>query len=303
MRSSSNRAGFMFNLPAVILFFVFFFLPVVITFIISATDMSSSTGFHNWKWVWLDNYVKILKSPRAMSRLWLTIKYVGVTLVFFNVGMGLVIAILTTQISRRAGSFFRALWLLPRVTPTVVYVMMWIFLSADAPYGVFNQLFLQPLGIEPEYWIATLPFLSIVLVNGYIGASFGMIIFTSAIESIPKDYLRAAMVDGAGFWQRVRYIILPALRWPLLFVTTYQTLSLLTSFEQILILTDGAYNTEVWALWSYHRALNNYWGNFQWGFGSALAGVLVLIGIIFAIIYMRFFKFETLVHKPKIEVF
>jgi inositol-phosphate transport system permease protein len=68
-----------------------------------------------------------------------------------------------------------------------------------------------------------------------------------------------------------------------------------------MLLTDGAGNTEVWALWAYHRALNNYWGNFQWGFGAALAMLLVAIGIILSVIYMRFFHFDDLVQEPKIE--
>jgi inositol-phosphate transport system permease protein len=152
-----------------------------------------------------------------------------------------------------------------------------------------------------DNWIPVQPMLFVVLTNGFIGASFGMIIFASAIESIPKDYMVAALVDGCNAWQRIRYVILPMLRWPLLFVTTYQTLSLLTSFEQILLLTDGYGNTEVWALWGYHRALNNYWGNFQWGFGAALLALLVVIGIGAAVVYMRFFQFNELVQEPKIE--
>lgn len=84
-------------------------------------------------------------------------------------------------------------------------------------------------------------------------------------------------------------------------MTTYQTLSLLTSFESILILTDGNFGTEVWALWSYHKALNNYYGNFQYGFGAALSAILVFVGVIFAIIYLKYFKFNDLVKEPLID--
>lgn len=294
-----NAIGFLF--PSLLLVILFFFLPVIITFFLSATNMSSSTGFRNWQWVGLANYTKILNNPRALSRLWLTLQYVALTLVFFNVGMGLLLAILTTRIPARMGTLFRVVWLLPRVTPIVVYVMMWIFLAADAPYGVLNQLLLGPLGVAPRYWMAAHPLLAIVLVNGYIGASFGMVIFTLAIQSIPPDLFWAAVVDGASWWKQIRYVVLPLLRWPLLFVTVYQTLSLLMSFEQILILTDGAYNTEVWALWAYHRALNNYWGHFQWGFGAALAAILVLIGIVLSALYLRFFRLNTLIQRPQIE--
>jgi inositol-phosphate transport system permease protein len=94
------------------------------------------------------------------------------------------------------------------------------------------------------------------------------------------------------------------IKWPLLFVTTYQTLSLLTSFEQIMLLTDGGpglYQTEVWSLTAYHRALTSYFGNTQWGYGAAWSVVLVIIGIVMAVIYLRVFKFRELVEEPKID--
>ncbi len=291
----------LFMTPAGILTITFFFLPVIILFGISLTNLSSSTGFKNYEWVGFENYVKIVQNPLTSLNLMATVKYVALTLIFFNVGMALVVALLSTHISRRAGFFYRALWLLPRLTPSVVYIMMWKYIGADSPYGILNQHVLGPLGMDTQNWVAAQPWVFVILTNGFIGASFGMIIFTSAIESIPRDYMIAAQVDGCNAWQRIRHVILPMMRWPLLFVITYQTLSLLTSFEQIYLLTDGAGGTEVWALWAYHRALNNYWGNFQWGFGAALAMALVAIGIVASVIYMRFFQFNQLVQEPKIE--
>jgi len=286
--------------PSAVLILLFFLLPIIIIGLMSFTNISTDTGFDSWQWVGFKNYSRILHHPKTGQHLWITLKYVAVTLVFFNVGLGLAIALLTTSIGNRAGTLFRALWLLPRITPSVIYVLMWKYLGADAPYGFINTV-LVPFGVEPQNWVAAKPFLFIVLVNGFIGASFGMIIFTSAIESIPKDYIRAAMVDGANYFQRVRHIILPMIKWPLLFVVTFQTLSLLTSFEQIMILNDGAGGMEVWPLWAYHAALNNYYGNFQWGFGAALAAVLVVIGVAFCWVYLKFFNFNELVSRPKID--
>ena len=300
-KNSGKLDWLKFLLPALILVMLFFFLPIIITFFISGTDMSTATGFQNWKWVGFGNYERIANHPDTLKHFLITISYVAVTLVFFNVGMSLVIVLLTTHISRKVGFFFRALWLLPRITPVVVYVMMWRFIAADAPYGILNQILIEPLGFETVNWLPYAPFLFIVLVNGFIGASFGMILFSSAIESIPKDLMMSSLVDGSTMLQRIRYIIIPYIRWPLLFVTTFQTLSLMTSFEQIMVLTDGAYNTEVWSLWAYHKALSSYSGNLQWGFGTALAAILVSIGIIMAFVYMRFFKFDELVQEPKIE--
>ncbi len=301
-RLRTSTTALLFLLPAAILVLIFFVAPVIITLWISTTDMSTAT-FSAPSFIGLDNYRRMLRSAGLTKIVANTVLYVGATLSLFNVGMALVIALLTTHISRRAGALFRAIWLLPRITPSVVYIMIWKYLAADAPFGVFNQI-LAPLGVVPQNWTLAQPWVMVILVNGFIGASFGMIIFTSAIESIPASYIHASRVDGATALQTIRYVILPLLRWPLLFVLTYQTLSLLTSFEQILLLTDGGpgyFTTETWALHAYHRALSNYFGNVNFGFGAALATVLVLIGIVLAIVYLRVFRFGELVQEPKIE--
>ncbi|MFQ6057335.1 MAG: carbohydrate ABC transporter permease [Anaerolineae bacterium] len=256
----------------------------------------------NWS---LENYAKIFGNKFFPKILGNTAMYVLLTLSFFNVGMGLAVALLTTNIDRRAGFLFRVIWLLPRITPSVVYIIMWKALAGPEPVGIINHYILVPLGLSGgELLINTYPWVFVVLVNGFIGASFGMIIFTSAIEAIPQDYMMAAKVDGASTWQTIRYITVPMIKWPLLFVTTYQTLSLLTSFEQIMLLTDGGprlYQTEVWALTAYHRALTNYFGNTQWGYGSAWAVILVIIGVVMAVVYLRVFRFNELVQEPRIE--
>ena len=177
-------------------------------------------------------------------------------------------------------------------------------LLADQPAGILSQLVVA-LGGEAQNWRYTYPMVACIVANGFIGTSFGMIIFTSALESIPPDYAMAAMVDGASTLQVIRRIKLPLIRWPLLFVTAYQTLSLLTSFEQILLLTNGGpgyYTTEVWALYAYHTALSNYWGNTDFGYGSALAAILVVIGIIASVVYLRIFNFNQMVAEPKVEI-
>lgn len=308
-RLKSHLLPYTFLSPALVVVTLFFFIPLVMVFILSFTNLDM-TNFGILKW-WqpanwtLDNYIKIFTNrffPRILNN---TLIYVSTTLIFFNVGMALIIALITTNINRRIGFAFRLIWLMCRLTPVVVYIMMWKALAGPAPMGVINKHILGPLGIGTgEYLLNTNPWLFIILVNGFIGASFGMIIFSSAIEAIPKDYMIASKVDGASTWQTIRYITIPMIRWPLLFVTTYQTLSLLTSFEQIMLLTDGGpglYETEVWSLTAYHRAFTSYFGNTQWGYGSAWAVILVIIGVAMAIVYLRVFKFDELIQEPKID--
>ena len=303
VRARANLAAWSFMGPAGLLVTLFFFIPVIILLWLSLTNMSSS-NFGHPDFIGLENYTRLFSDKFFPKILGNTFFYVGLTLSCFNVGLALALALLTTHINRRAGFFFRVIWLLPRLTPSVIYIMMWKRLAADEPFGIINQL-LIPLGVEPRFWLNSNPWLFVILANGFVGASFGMIIFTSAIESIPRDYIIAAKVDGASTLQIIRDITLPLIKWPLLFVTTYQTLSLLTSFEYILLLTNGGpglYKTEVWALTAYKRALSTYFGNNQWGYGAAWGFILVIIGIALSIVYLRVFNFNALVQEPRIDV-
>lgn len=303
----ANLVAYGFMAPAIILALLFFVIPAILVIYLSMTDLSTSnftSDIRQMNFIGLLNYATLLNDSFAPKIFFNTVFYVLVTLLLFNVGAGLTVALITAHVNRRAGFFFRALWILPRITTASVYVLMWRRIIAEPPFGILNQ-FSGWLNQPAISYASDMPWTFVILVNGFIGLSFGMIIFTSAIEAIPKDLLNASLVDGSTLIQRVRYVILPMLRWPLLFVVTYQTLSLLTSFEQILLLTNGGpglYTTEVWALTAYHRALSNYFGNAQWGYGSAFAVVLVLIGVALAVIYMRVFRFRDLVAEPKIEV-
>lgn len=288
----------MFLLPATVLIVLFFLVPVVTTLYLSMTDISVLT-FRNPQWAGLENYRTLLQDPFLGKIMLNTARYVGFTLLF-NVGMGLVLALLSTSVPERYGNQMRAVWLLPRILPPVVYVLIWQGLSRDAPFGLISSL----TGSTGSF-IGDHPWATIILANGMVGASFGLLIFTSAIRSISQDLFYAAAVDGATTLQTIRRIVLPMLKWPILFVTAYQTLSLLTSFEYILLLTQGGpgfYTTTVWSLHAYNLALSNYFGNVQFGLGAAMAAVLVVIGIIVSVLYLRIFNFRALVAEPKIEV-
>ena len=303
----ANLGAYGFLAPAGILVLIFFLIPVVLITYMSFTNLSSSNFTSNiweWEFVGLDQFERLFNDQFVRKIFFNTIFYIVITLSLFNVGLALIVSLLTTHIDRNAGFFFRALWILPRITSPVVYILIWKRIWAEPPFGLLNQ-FNDILGAPTISYQSENPWVFVILVNGFIGLSFGMIIFTSAIESIPKDLMNASLVDGSSKLQRIRYVIMPLIRWPLLFVVTYQTLSLLTSFVEIQLLTDGGpglYRTEVWALTAYHRALSNYFGHTEWGYGSAFAIVLVLIGIILAVIYMRVFRFSELVDEPKIEV-
>jgi len=294
----------LFLAPAALVVGGLFLVPALLTIIISLTNLSVATGLHGYHWVGLGNYHVLLQSPWLALILKNTAIYVVCTLGLFNVGLALVLSILTSQLAPRTAGVFRVIWMLPRITPSVVYALMWRWFAAQPPYGIASQM-LAFLGVPGHNWMTVHPWLFVIALNGSVGASFGMIVFSSAISAIPQAHYLAADVDGASTWDQIRRITLPQLQWPILFVTAYQTLSLLTSFEYILLTTNGGpgfYTTEVWSLYSYHLALSNYFGNSQFGLGAALAAVLVLIGLIASVFYLRLFHFAKLIEPARIEM-
>jgi inositol-phosphate transport system permease protein len=288
---------FLFLGPATALLVIFFMAPVLVDIAIAFSDMGRNLRVSQFT---TGNVQRMLSGDfRLAGVLTTTFIYVLCTLAIFNVSYGLILALTTTALPQRTGAFFRAVWLLPRMSPSVVYALLWTWVVAPTDYGLLNQV-LTVLGLPLFDMKSQAPMLLIVLANGFIGASFGLIIFTSAIRSIPEHLFHAARVDGAGELAIIRHVTLPAIRWQLSFVTLYQALSLLVSFEYIWLITDGGpfYDTTVWALYVYERAF----GNGQYAYGAALSLALVLIGIAVALLLWRFFDMRALLQKPRIEV-
>ena len=284
--------------PATLLLFLFFVIPVVVDLYVAFTDMGQTlkiTGFT------IENFQRMATRDRRLSStMLLTLVYVLGTLTIFNVTFGLILALVTTAVPDKVGSFFRAVWLLPRMSPSVVYALLWFWVTSPTENGLLNQVLVNLIGLEPVDLRNDFPMLVIIVANGFIGASMGMIIFTSAIRSIPEHLFHAARVDGAGPLAIVWHITLPAIRWPLSFITVYQTLSLLVSFEYIWLITNGGpfYDTMVYALYVYKRAFENG----QYAYGAALALLLVAIGAGAALTMWRFLDMKRLLQQPRIEV-
>ena len=295
-----QRVNFIIFLgPAILLTVLFFIVPVLIDIAVSFTDLGRSLSITRFTTA---HYERITGGdPRLTSVIAVTFIYVLGTLSIFNVTFGLILALTTTAVDRVSGGFFRGVWLLPRMSPSVLYILLWVWVVNPSEYGLLNQILMTTVGLErPLDLLTSAPIALIIISNGFIGASMGMIIFTSAIRGIPEHLFHAARVDGAGSLAIVWHITLPALRWPLSFITIYQALSLLVSFEYILLLTEGGpfYDTTVYALYVYRRAFQSG----QYGYGAALSLFLIIIGAAVALLGWRFFDMKRLLQSPRIEV-
>lgn len=298
LRSARRSSLLLFFLgPTLTLVFFFYFLPVVFTTLLSFTDMNET---FDWHFIGLANFVKVIGGgdPRVPRIIANTAIYVIFALIL-TVGLGLAIALITTHMREGAGIFFRAVWLLPNLTPPVVYILLWKWFFDPTRYGFLNSV-LEAFDIPPKPWLIRYALPIAIPVNAFIGLSFCMITFTSAIKSIPTDITYAAKVDGATTWQIVRYVIIPLLKWPIMFMTAWHLLAHLNSYVYILLLTDGGpyYRSEVWALYALHKSFDYY----EFGYGASIAMLLVAVSVILTLGIWKLFGFKRLMEPSRIEV-
>lgn len=283
--------------PAFMLVLVFFFLPVVLDLFLSISDVGADLKFRHFT---LDNFARMWNDRHVLQTLSITALFVVPTLILFNVGLAIVLSLMMHSIPDAISSFFRSIWLLPRMAPHVIYAVLWLWMLDPTENGLLNQVILA-LGFEQYDFINNSPLLVIIVTNGIIGCSMGLLIFSAAIKGIPEHLYLAAKVDGASGAATIMKIILPGIKWQLVFVSMYQSISLLITFEVILLITKGGpfYDSTVFALYAYNRAF----ASGQYAYGAALALLLVAIGIIGSMVLWKVSNVEAMIHEPKIEGF
>ncbi|MCB1490427.1 MAG: sugar ABC transporter permease [Rhodobiaceae bacterium] len=295
--------------PATFLLVGLLVFPIVLDVVIAFTDMALTVkigGFTGEQFAKIAHVTDTFPGITLRSSFWRamvkTAIYVVFTLFLFNTGFALVLALTTTALPDRLGSFFRAVWLLPRMSPSVVYGLLWLWTVDPTERGLLNQIASHLFGADPINMKLHHPMTLIVLANGFIGASLGMIILTSAIRAIPQHLFHAARADGAGPLSIARHIVLPALRWPLSYITVFQSLALIVSFEYIFLIMGPARSTMTLAMVAYTKTLAPGIGAGQYAYGAAITMILIVLGITVSLLLWRFTNMRALLARPRIEV-
>ncbi|ABM81288.1 carbohydrate ABC transporter permease [Hyperthermus butylicus] len=304
-----------FLIPALTLIAIFYVVPLFLSIYISFTPLKNWNIQKYLGEVTTYNYERLIHMIRYDPDFGMVVKttlfFVPVTLLI-NVLGGLALALATFLMEEAVSLPTRVLWILPRMTPVAVYSLMWYYFFLGDASGTLNNLLMR-LGIidQPVNWgndPNLLPYSAwtiLVIVNALVGVSFGMVVFYSALRSIPREHIIAARIDGASTWQLVRHILIPQLRWHLIYVTVWQLLSLLTTYTHIFLLVKwGAvhkYWGSTWALYVFNKAFEAEWGSEQ-GLAAAAATILVIIGSVLGLIALRILGYGKMMGEPRGEL-
>jgi len=289
MAHTQNRVLMLFLFPALLMIFVFTVIPSLWAVYVSFTDLAlAGPKALDYTFVGLKNYVKLFSDRNFHHSLSLSIQYT----IYTNIGqftLGLIAALILNRRKLWGQGVLLAVIVLPMVIPGIMQALIWSSMLGAKEFGTLNRM-VGFFGVDPILWTRTYPMLSIVLVNFWNNAGFAMILFLAGLESIPKEILESATIDGANGWQTLTRIKLPLIRYVVLLWLLLNTIGLFGMFDLVFGLTRGGPGnaTELVGIYVYNQGFQF----FELGYGSAAAMVMLVISLIFALIYLRLMRVE-----------
>ena len=287
--SEANTAAWFFLAPALLLIFVFFFLPVAASLVLSVTDFDlyGIADPANTRFFGLSNYSRLLQTPDFWAALRNTFyfAFVGGPL---TIAVALSAALLLSSKLVRFKGFFRTIYFTPFVTTLVAVAIVWRYLY-HTRYGLFNYA-LSYVGIGPIDWLGdphwAMP--AIILMAVWKSFGYNMLIFIAGLQSIPEELYDAAEIDGAGAFRRFFSITLPMLMPTLVFVSVVTMIGYFQLFAEPYVMTQGGPLRSTTSV-----VLLMYEEGFRWwrmGYAAAIAFVLFVVILIATLLQFRLQK-------------
>jgi multiple sugar transport system permease protein len=205
-----------------------------------------------WLWGGLGNYEFVLTDPDFWRALEFTLVFCAITIPA-KILLGFVTALALQRMGTLARTFFIACMLLPFIVTPVVGTLAFSWLFRD--FGVVNY-WLRDLGLGVNWWANEANSRTLVMLH-YIwhGTPFATLVLFAGLQTVPRDEIEAAIVDGAGFWYRLRAVILPYLRSLIVFLALMMIMDAYRVFDSIAILTKGLNGTESLMYYNYRVAV------------------------------------------------
>lgn len=277
-RSRHRKQGliaWMFALPFVLVFGFFMLGPLVLSFVMSFTDFKSSDvqtplGID---FVGIEQYTTLFQNPQFRKSMVNTAYFVVVGIPLTMV-VALVLAVALNSGITRFRTAFRVGFYTPVVTSIVAVAVVWRFILQDN--GLLNHV-LGWVGVDGPDWLnsTTWSMPALIVLTTWRNTGTLMIIFLAGLQNVPQEVQEAAMVDGAGAWQRFRNITLPILRPTLLIGAVLLSVAYLQFFEEAFVMTKGG---PLDSTLSVTYFTYNQFGFGNYGYASA-AGYVLFVAI------------------------
>ena len=302
-----DNSGFLFVLPAVIIFLVFGLYTVIYSIVLSFFRWNGFGKFSilpfacdppACQFAGLDNFAQFLyKEPTLSQFFWQALEHNAIMAVFVTLGTIVVALPLAIALNRaaRGQAAYRIIIMLPMVTAGIAIYYVWTFIYQ--PDGLLNSV-LGTLGLDfmqaKQGWLgqADRALFSLIIVMIWGAVPMATILYLAGLQTIDRELYEAAKMDGASAWR-----LLWNITWPLLFPVTVVIVitsinSVLQGYEMVYLMTYGgpAAHTEVVGLQIFKYGFGD---QRQLGMASAMSWVLFALVFVVALLNMRIFRSQT----------
>ena len=267
--------------PAIATLFLWMIVPLVMTIYFSVIRFNlmqpDQSGF-----IGLENFEFFVTDPSFWPAVLNTVLLLG-SVILITVVLGIAIALLIDEPFPGRG-LVRVLLISPFFVMPTVNALLWKHMMMNPIYGVLAQVWAF-FGATPVDWLTDWPLLSVIIMVSWQWLPFAALIFMTALQSMNREQIEAARMDGANYLQQLRYLYLPHLGRSVAVVVMIELIFLLSIFAEIYTTTGGGpgdASTNV-AFLIFKQALLN----FDAGVASAGALFAVLLANIAAIFLIR----------------
>ncbi|GIN71582.1 sugar ABC transporter permease [Bacillus sp. J14TS2] len=261
--------------PILLIYVVMAVVPIIISFYYSFYDWN---GLTDRKFIGLENYIEIFTD----SNFWNSFKNNIIIILaglLVTIPLGFCTALALNK-ALKGIKFYRMAFFLPVVISAAIISLVWGFVF-NVEHGLINS-FLEMIGLDglTRNWLGN-PNIAIYSVSvTYIWSNFGlyMVIFLAAIQTVPKEIIEAALIDGANGWVRLWKVIIPSIKETMVVAIIFSISSSFRAFDLLFVLTGGgpSKSTEIMTLYMYE----NTFQFMRFGYGSAISVVILVISFI-----------------------
>lgn len=278
----TNLIGYSFVIPNFIGYFIFIFIPVCFSFILSVMKWDGSDA--PMEFVALENFKKLFSDSTFIISLKNTVWYAAFTVPLTLVAALAIAILLNSKIKGIIA--YRTVFFFPYVASLVAVGAVWNMLF-QPEFGPINE-FLKFIGVEnPPKWCASTEWAMwvIIIVSVWKYMGYYMVVYLAALQGISKDLYEAAGIDGATGLKKIWYITIPMLTPTTFFVVIMLTIQCFKVFDLIYVMTGGGpgRSTNVLVNHIYNAAFVDY----KFGYASASAMVLFAIVLVITLIQLR----------------
>ncbi len=275
-----RATGYLYLLPMVLLVGVFLLYPAVKTVWVALTD---ATGTNAGSFIGLDNFSRLFKDPAFRTSVRNTVYWVIGALIL-QVGLGLLLAIVLSNM--RAGNWLKRLFYLPYALSGAAVAVIWFYIF-NPDNGLLTSAF-HWVGLDVHTrWLADPPGNTFAMIVAAMWQGLGpaMVLFLVGLQSLPREPIEAARVDGAEGFTLFRHITFPLLRPTTAVVVAITMINNFKVFDLIWVMTQGGpyRSSETLAVTMYRESFVS----FSVGYGASVAVVLTVIVLVLSVFYLR----------------